>query len=1062
VPLVRPLDLIAAALVIACQAGCARPRESGPVFDSRRGDSVESVPRIDTGNEGGVLLINEAVSDNKNGLEDGYGDSSDWIELYNPGPDDVALQGWGLSDDPSNPFRQVLPAAALLPGAFQLIYASGKTISPAGEIHAAFKLDRDGETILLSRPDGSVSDRLELPALRQDVSYGRSQPFSDHVLVSDGTVARYATAAEPGWNQAGFDDSAWAEGTLPLGFDLGGGGGTPENVALFRTTTQSSDGYGFTGAQATDGESSTFSHTGDGDLEPSWQVDLAGTFRISSILLLNREDCCQDRLYNVSVSVLDAGGSEVWTSELQNPVAEGESPSSPGTEIALALPDPTFGSFVRVSKNAVGGAYSSEWLSLAEVIVMGVSAAPYEGRIATDVASALYPDNDRLYARLSLPEIETPDRLVLKMGFDDAFVAWLGGVELLRSSNYVVDVVTEAHDSVADEEFLLDPASLPEGAKDPGILAFEVRNVAPDDPDLLLAPTLVSTTFSDGDAKEENAFAWFDAPTPDAPNGTGFEGFVADPSVDVPRGFFDSPFALALSSDTAGATLVYTLDGSVPTTDHGTTVLPADKKSRPTVSIPVETTTILRAMAYESGYAPSAVVTHTYLFLEDVIRQPADPPGVPAVWYDPSQGSFTADYAMDPEVVDDPAYHDDLLAGLRDIPTLSVVLDPDDLFGETDGIYVYSLGRGDEWERPASVEYILPDGSTGFQADCGLRIHGYGWRYHSVTSKHAFRLEFRSEYGASKLEYPLFPDSPVDRFDSIVLRAQGSKGWQDFRDPAESQYIHDAFARDTARDMGKLDGHATFVHLYLNGLYWGLYNPVERPEAGFGEEYLGGDDDEYDAINRRTTVNEAVNGTLEAYDTLLALADEDLSTEKGYAAVAAMLDVDDLIDYMLIHQYMTNRDGPCCFEHNNMRGIRRRVDGEKFRFFVWDMEYSLWEATDDINVDVDIPGAISHVYARLRANATFRARYSEHAHMHLYGHGALTPVAAAARWESRATQIERAIVGESARWGDADREPPYTRDVEWEAERRRLLTEYFPYRTDVLIAQLTAAGLLVP
>ena len=162
---------------------------------------------------------------------------------------------------------------------------------------------------------------------------------------------------------------------------------------------------------------------------------------------------------------------------------------------------------------------------------------------------------------------------------------------------------------------------------------------------------------------------------------------------------------------------------------------------------------------------------------------------------------------------------------------------------------------------------------------------------------------------------------------------------------------------------------------------------------------------------------------------------------------------------MLIHQYTVNRDGPCCFYHNNMRGLRRRADGEQFRFFVWDMEYSLWDATDSTNVDIDVDGSISHVYARLRDNAAFRARYSERAHLHLTDGGALTPEAAAARYQARADEIYEALLAESARWGDTYRTTPYTRDVEWQAEVDRLMDEYFPYRTDELIDQLTAAGL---
>ena len=539
-------------------------------------------------------------------------------------------------------------------------------------------------------------------------------------------------------------------------------------------------------------------------------------------------------------------------------------------------------------------------------------------------------------------------------------------------------------------------------------------------------------------------------PTPGEPNGVGLAGSVGEVEVSVARGFLEAPESIAVWTPTEGATLVYTLDGSEPTAEHGVAV---DGE----IVLDVETTTVLRAFAYAEGRWDSPVVTHTWLFLEDVIEQPSDPEGFPATWDGISQSAVYADYEMDPEVVE--AYREDLLRGLRAIPTMSVVMDPEDLFGADDGLYVHSLQRGREWEREASIELILPDGSTGFVEDAGLKVHGYGWRYHSNTKKHALRLEFREDYGDKKLEYPLFADAPVDRFDSIVLRCQGSRSWQDFRDPAQAQYIRDAFARDTAKDMGKVDGHATYVHLYLNGLYWGLYMPVERPDAGFGEEYFGGTDSEYDAINRRTTTNEAIDGTLEAYEEMLALADAGLGDDAGWEAINEVLDVVDLVDYMLIHQYTVNLDGPEIFSSNNMRGVRNR-NGGLWRFFVWDMEYSLWTPEMNYNIDVDVAGSISHVYTALRDNPEFIALYDERATLHLTGAGALTPAASIARYEARAEEIEDAIIGESARWGDTDREPPYTRDVEWEQERQRLLTEFFPTRTEELIAQLQAAGLL--
>ena len=295
----------------------------------------------------------------------------------------------------------------------------------------------------------------------------------------------------------------------------------------------------------------------------------------------------------------------------------------------------------------------------------------------------------------------------------------------------------------------------------------------------------------------------------------------------------------------------------------------------------VATTTILRAACFKAGLQASKIDTHTYIFLSDVIRQPSNPPGFPLSW-----NGFAADYQMDPKVVTNSAYSGEIIGDLRSIPTMSVVLNPPDLFGATNGIYTFSEMLGDAWERAASVELIKPDGTTGFQADCGIRIWGTGWRPHSSSPKHALQLKFQDQYGPKKLHYPLFADAPIAEFDNIVLRAQGSRSWCDFRQPdiEQTQYIHDAFARDSARDMGKTDGHATYVHLYLNGLYWGLYNPVERTDEGFAEVYFGGDKSEYDVITRRDTP-EADAGDLVAWNTMLAIANGGVATADRYELI---------------------------------------------------------------------------------------------------------------------------------------------------------------------------------
>ncbi len=688
----------------------------------------------------------------------------------------------------------------------------------------------------------------------------------------------------------------------------------------------------------------------------------------------------------------------------------------------------------------MGGPGAFEWMSFGEVEVMGRPAAPYADRLATDLAAVMRGRHARALLRIPVAPAPFPvDRWRLQADFDDAFVASL-------------DAEAVAHNVEGEPVLELASADLAlPGGPEAELLSVELHNVAADDDDLFFGAELVAQSIETG------APAFFPTPTPGAPNGLGVLGFVDTPTAQPPRGLYDAPQQVNVVSATPGATLIYTLDGSPPAVGNGVVVPALDPASGPSFSLEVAATSTLRALAIREGWASSAVATHTYLFLDQVVRQPAAPVGLPAVWDGLAQGPIAGDYEMDPEIVDGPGVREALERGLRAIPSLSIVTEQAALFGAERGIYVHSQQRGSEWERAASIEIL--DGAEGFQADAGLRIHGWGWRPHSNTRKHAFRLEFRRRYGPSRMHYPLFPDAPIDSFDSVVLRSQGSRGWQDFRDPEQSQYIRDAFARDSARDMGKADGHAAYVHLYLNGLYWGLYMAVERPDADFGAAYFGGEAEEYDAINRRTVTNEAIDGTLDALLHLMELADGPVDTPEGLAAVEAMIDLDDLIDYMLLQQYTSNRDGPHGGSHNNMRAVYRRHPEGRFRFFVWDMEYSLWFADDAAALDVDVPDSIAHVYARLRLNPDFRARYGARAMAHLSGEGALTPAAARARYDARATEIFDALLAESARWGDAKRAVPYRRDVEWAEEYRRLTEEYFPRRSGVLIEQLRARDL---
>ena len=113
-------------------------------------------------------------------------------------------------------------------------------------------------------------------------------------------------------------------------------------------------------------------------------------------------------------------------------------------------------------------------------------------------------------------------------------------------------------------------------------------------------------------------------PTPGAVNGTGVTGFVADTAFSIDRGFYDAPIQVTITTATPGANIIYTTDSSTPSLTNGT------QSNASSVTVPIAQTTVLRAAAYKAGLAPTNVDTHSYLFLDDVIRQPRNPAGFPS------------------------------------------------------------------------------------------------------------------------------------------------------------------------------------------------------------------------------------------------------------------------------------------------------------------------------------------------------------------------------------------------------------------------------------------------
>lgn len=125
-------------------------------------------------NAGSTIAINEIMAENQSTIQDKDGDYSDWIELKNIGDRPVDLAGYYLSDNPDRAQQFSLPSVTIEPGGVVIVFASGKdTFTAEGEIHANFKLNAEGETVVLTDASGRRVAAVSYELLRADQAYAR-------------------------------------------------------------------------------------------------------------------------------------------------------------------------------------------------------------------------------------------------------------------------------------------------------------------------------------------------------------------------------------------------------------------------------------------------------------------------------------------------------------------------------------------------------------------------------------------------------------------------------------------------------------------------------------------------------------------------------------------------------------------------------------------------------------------------------------------------------------------------------------------------------------------------
>jgi hypothetical protein len=563
------------------------------------------------------------------------------------------------------------------------------------------------------------------------------------------------------------------------------------------------------------------------------------------------------------------------------------------------------------------------------------------------------------------------------------------------------------------------------------------------------------------------------------------------PQFSVKHGFYKTSFQVIVSSQGSNSIIKYTFDGSEP--QKSTTAI--SQNSPATILIDPESTighkptaagVVLRACTLAPDSSFSASITQTYLFISKV--KTLSPHGLKPsdIW--PNSSSVQAmDYGMAPDVINSTRYKNLIDSALISIPTISMVTDVNNLFAADSGIYNHALQDGDGWERPASIELLNPDGTDGFQINAGIRVRG-GWSRHGDNPKHAFRLFFRSEYGTSKLKYPLFGTEGASEFDKVDLRTGQNYSWSY---PGHlGQYntmISEVFSRDLQREMGQPYTRSRFYHLYINGVYWGLYQTQERSEARYAASYFGGSSDDYDVlkIDDNYTIT-ATDGNPNAYQNVWNLCVSGFKTIANYFKLQGLnidgtrnpnykvlVDIDNLIDYMLVIFYAGNFDSPTSqfggnSFPNNFYAIYNRNGDDGFKFFAHDAEHTLRTTGGEgpgigiyenrVNISMYVSDFSRFhpqwLHYKLSSNAEYRMRFADHVYRHFFNHGWMTPDKVKPLFLSRAKEIEMAIIGESARWGNTYASPSRNKDDDWLPAINDIVNNYFPKRTKIVLNQL--------
>lgn len=381
------------------------------------------------------------------------------------------------------------------------------------------------------------------------------------------------------------------------------------------------------------------------------------------------------------------------------------------------------------------------------------------------------------------------------------------------------------------------------------------------------------------------AWQYTDTPTPAASNdGSHFaDTRLPAPEVSLESQIFTRTLDFRVGIP-AGATLRYTTDGTVPTASHG--------EVSEDGHFAVTTTKVFRFALFAEDELASPVVTRS--FIRKVMNY--------------------------------------------NIPVVSIVTDPDHLYGAQWGVFVKGTngrrGKGTsepcnwnmDWDRPVNVEYFDKDGRCLLNMEAELSRcggHSKGFTPYSFKLKATKRFE-----GQNFFPLQFFADRPYLKHRGLQFRCGGNDYTYRLKDAALQTLV-----RTSGLDVDQ-QNYQPVCH-YINGRFMGTINMREPNNRLNVYANHGLDEDEIDLYEIDCDSGYVQRcGTDAAWRQLVALSQR-AAEPAVYDEICRRLDIDEFCNYMAVQFYLGNDDWP----QNNLKAWRPIGDG-RFRFIVYDLDHS--------------------------------------------------------------------------------------------------------------------------